>query len=256
MEYLIEYDLKIKKWLHEIKEKIDQETFVIETIETKSDHRDLVSTVDKLVENYLRDKITLCFPEDIIVGEESSLSLSDIDISKNIWIIDPIDATANFLKQGTDYCILIAYFENTVPKLSYIFDVEKDELIYAIENKGVFNNEKKIENVEPQNIKESLVSLDVRKLIGSRLFNQIINEAFDVRYIGCAGLDGSKVITGKFGAYLCPQLHPWDYAPFILIAKELNLHFSDFEGNDIEFCSVSDVILSSKTFYNSIKLIN
>ena len=36
--------------------------------------------------------------------------------------MDPIDGTANLVKQQEDYCIILAYFENGQPKLSYIYD--------------------------------------------------------------------------------------------------------------------------------------
>ena len=60
-------------------------------------------------------------------------------------MIDPIDQTANFVKQKDHFCVLIAYYENDIGKLGYIVDVMNDDLYYAIENKGAFLNHEKLE---------------------------------------------------------------------------------------------------------------
>lgn len=248
MNKLIEYDKEVRLWLHEIKNKINSGEFYVENVDIKSNERDLVTSVDKSVETFLRKKIRGLVPNDTIIGEESYNKKTKI-LSENVWIIDPIDATANFLKQKEDYAILISYFENEIPKLSYIYNVFRDELIYAIENIGVFKNENKILKAKNTSISESLVSMDIRKMKGTMIFEKIIKEAFDIRYIGCAGLDGGKVVTGQFGAYICPMLQPWDYSPLLLMAKELDLHISDFNGQSIKFCERTDVIISTKQFF-------
>ena len=48
----------------------------------------------------------------------------------------PIDGTANLVKQQEDYCIILAYFENGQPKLSYIYDYAHKIIYKAIEGKG------------------------------------------------------------------------------------------------------------------------
>lgn len=247
MDKLIEYDKEIRLWLHEVKDKINSGEIHIENVDIKADIRDLVTSVDKSVEKLLREKISARFPNDTIIGEESYNTKTKI-ISENVWIIDPIDATANFVKQKEDYAILISYFENEIPKLSYIYNVFRDELIYAIENIGVFKDGNKILKPNNISISESLVSIDIRKMQGTTIFEKVIKEAFDIRYIGCAGLDGGKVVTGQFGAYICPMLQPWDYSPLLLMAKELDLSISDFSGEPIKFCKRSDVIISTKQF--------
>ena len=38
----------------------------------------------------------------------------------HLWIMDPIDGTANLVKQQEDYCIILGYFVDGAPQLSYI----------------------------------------------------------------------------------------------------------------------------------------
>src|SRR6478672_10642307 len=104
-------------------------------IETKSDRKDLVTNIDKKVQDFLIGKITEAYPAHMIVGEESP-ELKISDNREHVWVIDPIDGTANFVKQHDHFCILLAYYENDIGKLGYIFDVMNHDLYYAMENKG------------------------------------------------------------------------------------------------------------------------
>lgn len=249
---LLEYHNMIKEALYEARRKILSKKLEFNHIEEKTNSRDLVTIVDKEIEKFLVDKIKYNFPEHYILGEESYDEDYEI-VEENVWVIDPIDATANFIKQEEDYCILIGFFQNKIPKLGYIYNVKKDELIYSIENKGVYVGEKKIIFSENIDLNSSLISIDVRKLWKTELLEKLVEKAFDLRFIGCAGLDGAKVVQGKFGAFICPNLGPWDFAPLQLMAKELNLHISDFDGNNLEFGKRSDFILSTHKVYKEIR---
>ena len=46
--------------------------------------------------------------------------------------MDPIDGTSNLVKQQEDYCIIIGYFIDGEPKLSYIYDYPHQRLYRAI----------------------------------------------------------------------------------------------------------------------------
>lgn len=51
-----------------------------------------------------------------------------------------IDGTANLVKQQEDYCIIIAYFVDGEPKLSYIYDYPHDKLYKSNSGEGAFVN--------------------------------------------------------------------------------------------------------------------
>lgn len=253
MNELLKYHDIVLEILKEARDKIILSKLNENDIDIKTNRRDLVTVIDKQTEYFISSKLKENFKNHYILGEETFIEDNNLYTNENVWIIDPIDATANFIKQKTDYCILIAFFKNKIPKLAYIFDIKKNELIHSIEENGVFINNIKIQ--EPSNIslKESLISIDVRKMWNSELLELVINNSFDLRYIGCAGLDGFKVARGHFGAFICPDLGPWDFAPLLLIAKELGLHISDFKGNDLEFSKRSDLIISTHQTYMDIK---
>lgn len=240
-----QYDKEIKYFLKDIRNKIVKGEICINGIKTKQNYRDLVTTVDKEVEVLITNKLLSLMPNVKIIGEESYSG--DINYTNNdFWVIDPIDATTNFVKQNEDFAILLAYFKKGIPCLSYIYNIQKDELYSAIAGKGVFKNNKKIYKPINLPLSESLISVELRGIREKNWFDKLINYCFDLRYIGCAGLDATKVLEGKFGAYFCPKLHLWDYAPLLLMSKELGLNLSNFNGDPISFEFETDILISTQ----------
>lgn len=67
-------------------------------IETKSNAADLVTNMDREIEQFLIGKIKETFPNHNILGEEGygdEITSSD----GVVWLIDPIDGTMNFVHQ-------------------------------------------------------------------------------------------------------------------------------------------------------------
>ena len=53
-----------------------------------------VTVIDQLIESELKKAISLKYPEDGILGEESGIKGNTL---KNLWVIDPIDGTRSFV---------------------------------------------------------------------------------------------------------------------------------------------------------------
>lgn len=256
MKHLLEYDKYIKSILKELPSII--KGIEIITINHKSSERDLVTEVDEGVEKFLTEKILEKFPDHTILGEETFIPNTIYD-RKNLWVIDPIDGTTNFVKQKNDYCTIISYFEDGKPALSYIYEIEKDDLYYSIKGKGVFLNDKKLEKPKNKTLVESLISTDIRRmnLYKNELFGRLVKDSFGLRSVGSSGLDGSRVLSGRTGAYINYSGGPWDFAPFYLMADELDLVFTDLKGNKVSLDEHSEFIVCTKKVFEDVtKIIN
>lgn len=219
-------DEKMKKWLIDLREFIHTNREY--KVDEKADFRDLVSEVDVAVEKKLTKHIQSLPGKQTILGEESN---EEVDVeADHLWVIDPIDGTSNFIKQADDYGILVAYFEKGEPVLSYIYEVETNTLVSAQKGQGVYVNDEKISAPENAKLDEALISINPRKMNGTKLMTFLADEAFDLRFLGSSVSDAVRVIEGKYGAFVSPESEPWDRAPYILIAEELGIHMSQFNG--------------------------
>ena len=63
---------------------------------------------------------------------------------ENVWIIDPIDGTTNFLHGIPHFAISIALMSKEELLSSLIFDPIKDEMFFAEKDKGAFLNNQRL----------------------------------------------------------------------------------------------------------------
>jgi len=77
--------------------------------------QDMVSNADLEVETFVRARLVDAFPEDGIVGEEHENVATR---SGYIWVIDPIDGTANFVAGIPAWCVILACVHDDQTKIA------------------------------------------------------------------------------------------------------------------------------------------
>lgn len=246
---LNETNHKMKQWLVELGEFIQSKTDF--EIDEKTGFRDLVSEVDIAVENKLTDYIRSLPGEQEIIGEEGSNEGVDVN-ADHLWVIDPIDGTSNFVKQADDYGILVAYFQNGNPKLSYLYEVETDTLVSAQKDVGIFINDEPVSSPKNLQLNEAMISINPRKMNGTDLLTKVADDGFDLRFLGSSVSDALRVVVGKYGAFISPESEPWDRAPYILFAKELDLHMSRFNGKDTSLVGDEDFFFGTEAIFKDV----
>lgn len=250
-ELINEIHESVVAWMKQISLDFSKGNYSNFKVDTKLDYKDLVTDSDKKIEQYFNTVILEKFPNSCILGEETYYPTKDYSKSELLWVIDPIDGTRNFVKQAKDFAVMVSIFYKEEPTHSYIYDLATDVLYCAIKGKGFFVNSTQVVTVENKSLNDSFVSIDYPSLQISQGIRDFVSEAFDLRYIGSAGLDGARVAAGDFGAYICKTLQPWDFAPFFLISKLLGLHMSNFEGASLTLSKPDSFILCTKEIFGS-----
>ena len=108
METLVRYQLA-KKIALIVGEKItDLHTGELQ-VYYKDDHaQDPVTNLDELAQQIIIQLILEVFKSDQIYAEENNRQQTNLE-SENLWIIDPIDGTANFMHGSPFWGISIAF---------------------------------------------------------------------------------------------------------------------------------------------------
>jgi myo-inositol-1(or 4)-monophosphatase len=97
--------------------------------------QDWLTVADGAVEDLLRQRLAVLFPTDTVIGEEGGGAASDA-----VWIIDPIDGTANFARGDRNWCISIGFLCNRVPTIGIVAAPALDELYVAQRGRGATLN--------------------------------------------------------------------------------------------------------------------
>ena len=100
--------------------------------------RDFVTKTDKQVEKMLIDELTKLKKNYSFLTEETG-KINNKD-NENIWIIDPIDGTTNFLHGIPHFAICIALKSKDEIISGLIFDPIKNEMFFAEKDKGAYLN--------------------------------------------------------------------------------------------------------------------
>ena len=189
----------------------------------KKGPRDFVTKTDKHVEKILIEELTKTKKRYSFITEETGIiNNSDKD---NIWIIDPIDGTTNFLHGIPHFAISIALKSKNEIISGLIFDPIKDEMFYAEKDKGAFLNNQRLRVSKKNSLDECLFSSNHEGVKFSDL---------DMRYSGCAALDLAYVASGRLDGFFHNKINLWDVAAGALMVWEAGGIVNDLNKFDID----------------------
>jgi len=168
-----------------------------------------VSNADTKAEKIIINELTKAKKNYSILSEEcGSIVNSD---SENIWIIDPIDGTTNFLHGVPHFAISIALKSNNEIISGLIYDPIKDEMFYAEKDNGAFFNNQRIKVSKKKDLEACLFGTGGKEKIEVDLIT---------RKSGSAALDMAYVAAGRYDGYFQNNLNLWDIAAGVIMVKE------------------------------------
>ena len=201
---------------------------------SKKGPHDFVTKTDKNVEKIIIEELSKTKNKYSILSEEIGI-IKNKD-KENVWIIDPIDGTTNFLHGIPHFGICIALQSKNEIISGLIFDPIKDEMFFAEKNKGAFLNNHRLRVSEKNSLEDCLFSSNHE---GVKFSN------FNIRYSGCAALDLAYVAAGRLDGFFQNSINLWDIAAGSLMVKEAggivnNIH--EFSNSNINIKASSDAI--------------
>ena len=223
------------------------------TIENKSIN-DFVSEVDKTAEKAIIKEINKVFPKHSILAEESGKILGDEEF---LWIIDPLDGTANFLHSFPQYAVSIALLEKGVTTHAVIYDPFKEELFTASKGEGAYLNNERIRVSLSNGLKEALIGTGFPFRHPQHLecylktFKAIHPHVSDIRRAGAAALDLAYVASGRLDGHWEIGLNSWDIAAGALLVKEAGGFIGDFSGRN-KYLETGNVVAGNSDVYKQI----
>ena len=201
---------------------------------SKKGPNDFVTKTDKYVEKILIEELSKTKKNFSFITEETG-NIKNKD-KENIWIIDPIDGTTNFLHGIPHFAICIAHQSKGEILSGLIFDPIKDEMFFAEKDKGAFLNNQRLRVSKKNSLEDCLFSSNHEGVKFSNL---------NMRYSGCAALDLAYVAAGRLDGFFHNNINLWDVAAGEILIKEAGGIVNDihkFDINKIDIRGSSDAI--------------
>jgi myo-inositol-1(or 4)-monophosphatase len=193
--------------------------------------QDWLTIADGAVEDFLRQGLALLFPTDTLIGEEGGGTASDA-----VWIIDPIDGTANFARGDRNWCISIGFLLNRVPTIGVVAAPALDELYVAQRGQGATLNGRPIAVSGTEDLTRACVELGWSTRIPFERYLAVMQRGFaagcSFKRVGSGTLGLCHVASGRTDAYAELHINAWDVAAGIAIAGEAGASINDFFAGD------------------------
>lgn len=203
-------------------------------VHDKGARENIVTSSDLAVQHFLTDQLRMRYPEVGFLCEEEDLN--DVTGHEAVWVIDPIDGTANYARGNENCCVSVALVEKGEPILGVVYSPWRSELYTAEKGKGAFCNGKPI-HVSGRPFEQGLLFTamstyrkDLAKSCSDIIYD-LYMECNDVRRTGSAAVELCLMAAGFAELYFEIRLMPWDYAAASLILREAGGAVCDFEGN-------------------------
>jgi myo-inositol-1(or 4)-monophosphatase len=201
------------------------------TVESKG-VQNPVTIADRDVENLIISHLSHCFPTDRFLGEESGGERCD----DQVWVIDPIDGTANFVRGIPYFCVSMAYVVNQEIKIGIIYDPSRDDLFAAFQGKGATCNDQPMQVTCCQELSSAMIGFDIGPRTsmesGFKVVQQLMSQQSVTRHLGSAALALAHVADGRLDGYWNPYLNPWDVLAGQLLVQEAGGWITDFLAQD------------------------
>lgn len=201
-------------------------------VELKSDETP-VTRADKEAEKSIRETIKTAFPTHGFLGEEYGIEKGD---SPYIWIIDPIDATKNYIRKIPIFGTQIALMCDDELILGVSNAPLLNELIYAEKGKGAFLNGEpiKVSNVS-QPSDAMICHGGLKWFIEKNYFDGIHNLINDTaRSRGFGDFYSYHLVaSGRVDAVIEAAISIWDIAAITVVVREAGGMVTDIQGQDI-----------------------
>lgn len=190
------------------------------TIESKG-HQDLVSNADREVETFIRDELAEKYPDDGIFGEEHA---SVQGTSGHVWVIDPIDGTANFVSGIPAWCVVLACSFEGATEIGVICEPSHDETFWAERGKGAFLNGKPMAVSQSPSLSQGSVGTGYSSRIKAEGIIAAITELVAEGGVFFRNASGALMLayvaSGRLIGYIEEHMNSWDCIAGLLMIEE------------------------------------
>lgn len=215
------------------------------------DDKSFVTAADREAEAAIIAEIRKNFPDHGIVGEESGESRGE---SPYVWVVDPLDGTANFVNGIPLFSVSIAVLKAGQPVAAVVYQPVGDSLYAAEKGKGTSWKGKRA-RVSDGTTEHAMISFGPGKKEKERLNRMLcLSERFvkTKRYLGSAALELAFLARGGTEGFICLGLNKWDYAAGVLLVSEAGGRITDFDGKPWSFGTSDFFIASNGVVHDSL----
>lgn len=204
----------------------------------KNGPADFVTDADRASEETLRAHLSTAFPRYGFLGEESGFS-KGADVS-NVWVVDPLDGTTNFIAGIPAFAVNIALVRSGSVIAGVTYAPMLGELFHAEESRGSFLNGRPIRVSSRDRLERAVLGVGIpfmgkpRQAQFTAEMQRLMPRVAGIRRIGAGAIDMAYVACGRYDAYWEQSVSAWDLAAGAIIVSEAGGLVTDTSGRRLD----------------------
>lgn len=213
---------------------------------------EVVTRADRDAEAMMTPRLQALIPGSRVIGEEAASEdpglLRGVD-GGDVWLLDPLDGTANFAAGRPDFAVMVGLLREGVAMASWILAPTDGVLAVARRGEGAYVDGRRVRASEAAPTLDRCRGAVLTRFLpapladcvreNGRRFGAILPGA------GCAGVDYPKVATGAMDFVLFWRLLPWDHVPGTLFLEEAGGHVARLDGSPYRAADQSPGLLAA-----------
>jgi fructose-1,6-bisphosphatase/inositol monophosphatase family enzyme len=186
---------------------------------------DFVTLADLEAERQLTQRLG-ALPGSVVLGEEAAFAdRGRFDLLAGdapVWVIDPVDGTANFARGEPAFAVIVALIEHAHTRAGWIYEPLADTMIMAEAGGGAWLAGRRLTTTSAVAPKDMVGAAYGRTKAGPRASQALTasGRVGQVKNRGCSGLEYLDVALGLAQFSLHSRSLPWDHAAGMLITAE------------------------------------
>ena len=205
---------------------------------------DLVTEADQASQDAVKACLLDRFPDHLFLGEEDSVGKT-LEATRPaagpqpVWVVDPLDGTANYVHDVPAYCVSIGLWAEGRPVVGVILDPRQNELFTATAGGGAFLNGTRMRVSPTPALRDGLISTGFpaayqKQIRNLRVWARVSEHAQALRRNGSTALSLAYVAAGRFDGYWAFDNWAWDVAAGALLVTEAGGTITASDGSPFD----------------------
>lgn len=208
-------------------------TAALGSVESKAHPADVVSAVDRSVEQHLRAVIAAELPDHVVVGEEFGGEPIE---GRPTWYLDPVDGTTNLVNHLPWTSMSLALAVDGQPVVAVVCQPWTGDIFLAARGLGATLNGRPLQLTKQTSLAGTLVMTEssAHQFHDGQVefMTRLGQEHCATRVMGSGTLTLTQVAAGAGIAGMVPKFHPIDHLAGALIAFEAGAWVMNSNGED------------------------
>jgi len=189
---------------------------------------DFVTAVDLAMERRLTAELAALLPGSLVIGEEAVGAdirvLDRLLAEAPVWVVDPLDGTANFASGYPLSTVIVALVVEGVTRAGWIYCPFSGRMAAGSRGEGAWMGDRRLKVRRPAALREMNGAIYGRRFRQSDPYRTIwgpgrgrLGHVFNAR---CVGQEYLSRLQGRCHFGLYTRLNPWDHAAGCLLHEE------------------------------------